>query len=109
EVGSTVTLTVSSGPEPVVVPDVRGMTVTEASQALSDANLLLGEQVQVESDEVEEGRIVEQDPAAGQQVPPGTAVTVQVSSGAGTVTVPDVTGRTEGEARATLEGAGFRV
>src|SRR5690606_8840729 len=96
EVGSTVTLTVSSGPEPVAVPDVRGMTVTEASQALSAAGLLLGEQVQVESDEVEEGRIVEQDPPAGQEVPPGTAVTVQVSSGAGTVAVPDVTGQTEG-------------
>ena len=109
EVGSTVTLTVSSGPEPVAVPDVRGMTVTEASQALSAAGLLLGEQVQVESDEVEEGRIVEQDPPAGQEVPPGTAVTVQVSSGAGTVAVPDVTGQTEGEARAALESAGFTV
>jgi serine/threonine-protein kinase len=106
DLGSTVTLTVSQGPEPVLVPDVTGKTAEEANQVLVAAGLLVN-QVAVEDDTVEEGHVVSQDPPGGGEVPPNTQVTINVSSGAGTVPVPDVVGKTEGEARTALQGAGL--
>jgi eukaryotic-like serine/threonine-protein kinase len=106
--GSTVTLTVSQGPAPVPLPDVTGMTETEASQTLSAAGFIVNA-VPVENDEVEDGIVVSQDPAGNQDVPPGSTVTINVSSGAGTVPVPDVTDQSEATARANLQSAGFRT
>jgi beta-lactam-binding protein with PASTA domain/serine/threonine protein kinase len=106
EVGSTVTLTVSQGPAPVAVPDVTNMTATEANETLVAAGFVVS-QVPVEDTEVDEGLVVSQDPAANSQVPPGATVTINVSSGAGTVVVPSVAGQTEADARATLQSAGL--
>ncbi|MBN2622414.1 MAG: serine/threonine protein kinase, partial [Acidimicrobiales bacterium] len=106
DLGSTVTLTVSSGPEPVVVPNVVNMTEPEARQALTAVNLT-ATTVQEENAEVEEGLVFEQDPPADQEVPPGTAVTIKVSSGAGTIEVPNVAGQSQDDARNALAGAGF--
>ena len=106
DLGSTVTLTISQGPEPVLVPDVTGKTAEEANQELVGAGLLVN-QVAVEDDTVPEGSVVSQEPAGGQSVPPNTQITINVSSGAGTVTVPEVAGKTEGEARTALQGVGL--
>ncbi len=106
DVGSTVTLTVSQGPAPVTVPDVTNMPATEANQTLVAAGFIVN-QVPVENNEVDEGLVISQDPAANQQVPPGSPVTINVSSGAGTVAVPSVAGQTEADARATLQAAGL--
>ena len=104
--GSTVTLTVSSGPEPVVVPDVVGKTQTEASQILSAEGFVVNA-VPQENNEVDEGLVISQDPPANGEVPPGATITINVSSGSGTIAVPEVAGQSEGDARATLNGAGF--
>jgi eukaryotic-like serine/threonine-protein kinase len=106
EEGSTVTLTVSTGPEAVQVPDVRNMTQQEATAALSDLGLNANV-VPEENNEVEEGRVFEQDPAAGAEAAPGSQVTIKVSSGSGTIAVPQVAGMPEAQARATLADAGF--
>ena len=104
--GSTVTLTVSQGPEPVTVPDVTGKSQTEASQILSQAGFVVNA-VPEENDEVEEGLVISQDPPANEEVPRGSQITIKVSSGAGTVPIPDVTGQTEADAIANLNAAGF--
>jgi serine/threonine-protein kinase len=106
EVGSIVNLTVSQGPTPVQVPDVTGLPAAEANQALLDAGLTVN-QVAVEDDEVDEGLVVSQDPAGGASVPKGQTITINVSSGAGTVVVPNVAGQTESEARTALQQAGL--
>jgi serine/threonine-protein kinase len=106
--GSTITLTVSQGPDPVQVPDVVGRTAEEANQILTEAEFIV-DQVSAESDSVEEGRVIEQNPPAGDEVPPGTTVTITVSSGTGTVAVPSVAGLSEAEARSTLEAADLTV
>jgi beta-lactam-binding protein with PASTA domain/predicted Ser/Thr protein kinase len=104
--GSTVTLTFSSGPEAVAVPDVVGMPADEASRILTEHGFLPN-QVPVESDEVEEGLVVSQTPGAGEMLAVNNQVTIEVSSGAGTVPVPDVTNQSEATARSTLQGQGF--
>src|ERR687893_483840 len=106
EVGSTVTLSVSGGPETSPVPDVVNMTALEANQTLTAAGFLVT-QVAVEDDEVEEDHVVSQDPPANAEAAPGATITINVSSGSGTVTVPGVAGQSEGDARSTLNGAGL--
>src|SRR5918997_251512 len=106
EVGSTVTLTVSQGPAAVPVPDVTNKAALEANQELVAAGFLVN-QVPVEDSDVEEGLVISQDPAPNSQAPPGATVTINVSAGAGTVTVPAVAGSTEADARSALQGAGL--
>jgi len=104
--GSRVKLTFSAGPEPVEVPNVVGQSSTDASRALTEAGFLVNA-VPVEDPQVDEGLVVSQDPAAGQQVAKGSQITINVSSGAGLVAVPDVATQSEGTARSNLQRAGF--
>src|SRR5918998_3082846 len=106
EVGSKVTLSVSGGPETTPVPDVVNMTALEANQTLVAAGFLVN-QVPVEDDEVEEDHVVSQDPAANAPAAAGATITINVSAGSRTVTVPGVAGQSEGDARSTLNEAGL--
>jgi eukaryotic-like serine/threonine-protein kinase len=105
--GDRVTLIVSTGPPKTSVPDVVGMDYADAVQALNDANLNAKKQEVFSSKPA--GQVVDQDPKAGDQVIEGTEVLLSVSKGAKTVTVPNVVGLPEADARATLEQAGFQV
>ncbi len=104
--GSTVKLTVSSGPTPVEVPNVVGQNQTDASRTLTEAGFLVNA-VPVENNDVDEGLVVSQDPAAGQQAGQGSQVTINVSSGSGLISVVDVTNQSEGTARSNLQRAGL--
>jgi serine/threonine-protein kinase len=108
EKGRTVTLIVSSGPEQVEVPDVRGSTRTEAEQELGAADLVAAVQEQ-ESEDEEPGTVLAQNPAAGTRLDKGSQVTLTVAKEPEKVEVPDLTGLTEAEARAAVERAGLRV
>ncbi|MDA2811377.1 Stk1 family PASTA domain-containing Ser/Thr kinase [Nocardiopsis sp. RSe5-2] len=76
--GSAVDLVVSEGSGQVQVPDLSGRTQQEAAQLLSDEGLNSSFQ-QADSDEAEPGRVIAQDPAAGEEVAPGTLVTVTIA------------------------------
>jgi eukaryotic-like serine/threonine-protein kinase len=102
-----VTILVSTGPPKTSVPDVVGMNYGDAVQALNDANLNASKN-EVFSQKPA-GQVVDQDPPAGEQVVEGTEVVLDVSKGAKQVEVPSVIGKTEADARATLEQAGFEV
>ena len=104
---STVTITVSTGPREVEVPDLVGLTYDEAVDALNEVNLE-PRRVEVFSQRPP-GQVVNQDPRAGERVDEGTAVEVRVSKGVRQVDVPNVLGESESDARAILEDAGFEV
>ena len=106
EDGSTVTLTVSQGPEPVVVPNVVGMAQGEASQTLTAAGFVVNA-VPEENDEVPEDVVISQDPPANAEVAPNATITIKVSAGSGTIPIPEVAGQSEATARANLNSAGF--
>ena len=77
-VGSTVTITVSTGPEQVEVPDVEGEEEDTARQILVDA----GFQVQVEEvpgPPPDDGTVVDQDPDGGTEADRGSTVTIVVA------------------------------
>lgn len=105
--GTAVRLVLSKGKEPVQVPNTTGRPQAEATKALRD----LGFRVvleQVFSDTVDPGVVVAQTPSSG-TADKGSTVTLQVSKGPDVITVPDVVGMSEEQARKTLETAGFKV
>jgi serine/threonine-protein kinase len=107
--GSTVTLTVSSGPGNAQVPSVVGLPLAEAKAAITRANLKPGRVTYEPSDTVPKDQVISTDPSAGQTPAVGTAVTIIVSSGKPLVGVPDVTGQSEAAAKTQLQQAGFTV
>jgi len=75
----------------VVVPPLTGLTEEQARAELEAADLTLGVVGTENSDTVEPGIIISQDPQAGEEVEPGTAVNIVVSLGIAEVAVPDLT------------------
>jgi eukaryotic-like serine/threonine-protein kinase len=103
-----ITLTVSSGPKQITIPDVTGKSQSAATQALLDAGL--GQDhikvVNQASDQVPKGNVISMDPNSG-QITTAQTVTLYVSSGAQMVSVPDVTGKPYSDAINQLQQAGF--
>lgn len=109
EPDSTVTITVSSGPEQVVVPDVRRRSVTSAEAQLRSAGLRISVVSSEPNDDFPPDTVLRQDPGPTARVDRGSTVEVVVSAPLPNVTVPDVIGNTAQEARRKLENAGFTV
>jgi serine/threonine-protein kinase len=105
--GTQVRINVSKGPKPVVVPTVVGLPYDRAASELQQAGFGVT-RVDVASN-LERNTVVDQDPDGGSQSSKGTTVTLSVSRGPDTVTVPDVTTFDVTIARTTLENAGFQV
>jgi WD40 repeat protein/beta-lactam-binding protein with PASTA domain len=103
--GSAVTLVVSTGLCSVTVPNVVGQAEAAAGTALTGADLTAGNVTQQCSNTVAVGKVIGQVPPAGEQVPFGSAVTLVVSTGLCSVTVPNVVGQAEAAAGTALTGA----
>ncbi len=106
--GSTVTLNISDGPRIQEVPNVVGLGRRAARRTLTDAGFEVEERRAADST-VKLDRVIRQSPSGNSQAARGQVVTLDVSSGPAQGVVPDVVGKTEDEARSTLEGVGFRV
>jgi len=108
EVGKPVTVVVSRGREPVQVPEVSGLTATEASAILQAANLGI-RVVEEFSTEVPRDQVIRQEPPAGRTLPEGSTVTIVVSKGPQQFPMPDVVGLSRAQAKTQLEGLGLVV
>jgi eukaryotic-like serine/threonine-protein kinase len=108
DLGSTVTLVVSSGPPQVAVPDVTGKNVDDARSALQDAGLKVDVTEQPSADQ-DPGTVLSQSPAAGTETDKGSTVQLTVAKKPDQVDVPDVTGETDNDAVRILSAAGFTV
>jgi beta-lactam-binding protein with PASTA domain/predicted Ser/Thr protein kinase len=107
QVGSTVTLIVSSGPAPVRVPDLTGETQTAAEATLANAELALGTVTQRVSSNQQPGIVLSQAPPSGASVHAGDKVNLVVAQAPKETAVPNVVGQNETAAAATLGQAGF--
>ncbi len=94
-----------SGPS-VLVPTVIGKSQPQAEAILADAGFEVAV-TSVPSDNPP-GTVTEQDPPAGSHADKGSTVTITVSTGRGTVVVPDVAGQPEKRALAALRERGLR-
>ncbi len=105
--GSPVTVTVSSGPQQVAVPEVTGSSEAEAKATLKAAGLKLGTVTQQSSNEQTAGTVLSQSPVSGTQLAAGQAVDLTVAQAPKEVAVPEVVGQNETQAAAALGRAGF--
>jgi serine/threonine-protein kinase len=103
--GSRVRINVSSGPKPVSVPYVVGLSFDQASAQLQSAGFAVA-RTNVESDQPK-NTVVAQEPTGS--AAPGATVKLSVSKGPKQSRVPDVTNQDQDSATSTLEGAGFKV
>jgi eukaryotic-like serine/threonine-protein kinase len=106
--GSTVHLTVSSGPGQAAVPSVSGLGRRAAAKRLTKAGFRVSE-LEQNDDTVKKDHVIETRPAEGTPLQKGSTVTLVVSLGPEQATVPDETGKTLDDARNDLENAGFKV
>jgi eukaryotic-like serine/threonine-protein kinase len=109
QVGSPVTVYVSSGPAQVHVPDLTGQTQTAAEAALTTAGLTIGTVTpQVSSSQTPE-TVLSQSPTPPATLSAGGKVNLVVAQAPKEVAVPHVEGKTEVAATGALEKAGFTV
>ncbi|ROQ69595.1 serine/threonine-protein kinase [Streptomyces sp. 840.1] len=105
---TAVAMVVSKG-SPVDVPDVTGLSVEDATDALDEEGLkakVLPGRVNSPQDA---GDVAQQSPAEGREAAEGDTITLTISKGPRMTDVPDVTGKDVDDARSELEDAGFEV
>jgi serine/threonine protein kinase len=92
DVGTPVSVYVSTGRQPVAVPDVRNKTLEQAKADVTAIGLVPGTETRENSPTVAADTVLGTTPEANASVPVGTTVDFLVSSGK--VTLPDLTGQT---------------
>jgi eukaryotic-like serine/threonine-protein kinase len=105
--GSTVTITVSTGPEQRPVPDVSNLRFADAAAKLMAAGFGKYKPVPTPSSPEQKGWVLGTYPKANDPAPVTFEISVLVGSGPASVDVPAVAGQTEDQAKATLTAAGF--
>ena len=101
--GETVKVKVSKGQEKTTVPNVKGKSREEAEQLIEDAKLT-AEVVEETSKTVKEGYVISQETEPNASANAGDTVKIHVSTGTGIaqVTMVDLTGKKEADAKSTL-------
>jgi len=105
--GTNVDLTIVEAPDQVAIPNLEGSSAEEAQAALIDLGLEPAGPVEEPSDTVDEGSVTRTDPSSGEEVEPGSTVTIFVSTGAEQVEVPEVRCQSFGSAQNELSQAGL--
>ncbi|HEY0393344.1 MAG TPA: Stk1 family PASTA domain-containing Ser/Thr kinase [Candidatus Elarobacter sp.] len=104
---SVITLTVSKGTQPITVPNLVGKTYDDARRALAAMGLTLTTDQRTANDDIPANVIISQSPEPGSTVQPRASVSVMVSTGPSSVTVPNVAGNDVQAAQDALRGAGL--
>ncbi len=97
------------GGKEIEAPNFKNMTLEEAKDAAKEYNIKVKKGDEVISEEVEKGKIVSQDPKAGEMVKEGGTIKVNISIGLGDGDIPDLTGKMQNELEAYLKAAGFSL
>jgi eukaryotic-like serine/threonine-protein kinase len=106
--GTEIVLDVSRGAKQVAVPNVVGMSEDNATTTLQQAGFEVSS-TSAPSDSTPEGIVSDQSPGGGTQATKGSTVTITVSSGPSTTTVPDEVGQDKQVAIDDLKANGFKV
>ena len=108
--GTTIKVVVSKGTEKTTVPNVKGKEKEEALQLIDNAKLL-SEVIEETSKTVKEGFVISQETNPDTEVNAGETLKIHVSTGTGIkqVTMIDVTGKSEADAKKALEDMGLVV
>lgn len=105
-IGSTVTVHVSKGPEPITIPDLNGVALDQAREQLEELGLVVGDISHTFDPNVPGDHVISTNPGQGATVQHGDNIDIRVSTA---LEVPDVSGLSADEAEQLLEDAGFDV
>ena len=107
--GATMGIVELVNPNDVQIPDLVNKTQDEAEQIVKELKLKLVVKSEEYNENVEEGKIISQDPAYQENytIKEHSEISVVISKGTETVEVPDVVGKTREEAEKLLEDAGL--
>jgi beta-lactam-binding protein with PASTA domain len=93
----------------VRVPELVGLSQTEARRELTAAGLTVADVMELPHPDRPAGVVLAQSPLGEQHVPPGTSVALAVSIGQSRAAVPDVIGFTAERAAELLGRRGFQI
>ncbi|HEX7244771.1 MAG TPA: PASTA domain-containing protein [Solirubrobacterales bacterium] len=106
ERGTEVLLRVSSGPKLAKVPVLVGTQRSVAVQQIRGRGFVPSVEERESSEPA--GQVISQAPSAGSQLPPGSTVSIVVSKGEETATVPNAIGKLRAEAVEEVRAAGLK-
>lgn len=93
----------------IEIPSVAGMTITQASNALTPLGVSIEIREKEFSEDIAEGKVIRSDPAGGDKVAEGGTVYLYVSQGKERYTVPTISGLTPEEATALIQDNNLSV
>ena len=106
--GTSVVLVLSGGQRSAEVPVVTNMSQQQARIAIENTGLTMGTATEQLSD-LPRGLVVASNPPAGTKIELPGSVDIVLSKGPATIQVPDLYGRSIGEARSMIEQLGLRI
>src|SRR3954464_47004 len=106
--GTTVVLALSAGQKTAEVPVTTNMSQQQARIAIENTGLTMGNVSEQLADQPR-GLVIASSPPAGTKMDLPGSVDIVLSKGPATVQVPDLYGRTVGEARSMIEQIGLRI
>jgi serine/threonine-protein kinase len=106
--GTAVVLALSAGQKTAEVPVTTNMSQQQARIAIENTGLTLGNVSEQLADQPR-GLVISSSPPAGTKMDLPGSVDIVLSKGPATVQMPDLYGRTVGEARSMVEQLGLRI
>jgi len=108
--GATIKVVVSKSVELYPVPEFVGSHIDAANSRIRNEELPFALATETEnSDTIEAGIVIRQEPDANEVMPAGTEIVLHVSLGKESVEAPDLRGKTISEAETILEEHGLRL
>lgn len=96
--------------QPITVPNVVGLTQSQAEEAITSAGFKVGSVVPTQTlSAAEIGNVVTQTPVPKSQAKKRSEIIITVSGGQALVSVPSVVGKPQADAEKALTDAGFQV
>ena len=106
--GTQVTIVIAQAPTTATVPDVAGLSYDDAVSKLAAVGLKSVKRQDTASGQTPQGQVMYTDPSKGTVVGLSQTITIVVSSGAASQTIPsDLKNKTLADASAELAGLGF--
>jgi eukaryotic-like serine/threonine-protein kinase len=107
--GTTVAINVSTGPAERDIPDLKGLSLVDATAKLTELGLVVVEAPTAAHPDIPAGQVSVQVPAAGEKLPKGGTVTLTISKGQQTTLVPSIIGKDFATVKERLERYGMVI
>jgi len=106
---SSITVFISKGSSNVIIPELKGMGLSEATMRLNELGLHISDIKTEEHATIEKDKIISTMPPSGSRAKKGDAITIVLSGGLEMIEVPRVIGRALSTAKRIIEERGFSV